>query len=205
MTEHELQAEIDKISSEHNAKLAKLQAAKAKIAHAQQEAQQEAERLTGKAQRRAKRQAAVDHFNAKMRPHHEATMQVIGSRLTDWRTEFVESFNQFLSVAQEYSRIEQEYDSAMTALYQDAVLPLESDKDLGAGWTMEDYYKQIGAIADLAQFGKPLEGLPKNALAVGGVKSNIDRLMQQRWIGSTTATANHDRLKAIFDSLEIDE
>ena len=205
MTEQQIQAEIDKIASEHNAKIAKLQAAKAKLAQAQADATATAEAATGITRKRAKRQAAVDHFNSQMRPHHEQTMQVLGARLTDWRSQFIESFDQFLSVAAEYSRIEQEYDSAMVALYQDCVLPLESDKDLGAGWTMEDYYRQIDQISGLAHFGKPLDGLPQKALAVGGVKSGFDRLTMQRWIGSTSSTANQERLQAILDGLEIDE
>ena len=205
MTEHEIQTEIDKIANETSDKIAKLQAAKAKIKSAEAEALAEAERLTGKAHRRAKRQAAVDHFNQQMRPNHEQTMQVLGARLQDWRAQFIESFNQFLSVAAEYGRIEQEYDHAVTALYQDCCLPLESDKDLGAGWDMEDYYRQIDQISGLAHFGKPLDGLPQKALAVGGVKSGFDRLTMQRWIGSTSSTANQERLQAILDGLEIDE
>jgi hypothetical protein len=205
MTEQQIEAEIHKTSNELRDKIAKLEAAKARIKSAEAEATAEAERLTGITLRRAKRAAAVDHFNANMRPSHEQAMTEISHQLTDWRERFSQAFNHFLAVAAEYPQIERDYDQGMRALYADAVIGVEKDKDLiGAGWNMTDLYEVIGAISNLAGFAKPLEGLNRKAVEFAGLKIGLDLYKMQSWAYVWNDTGNQQRLQAIFDGLEIE-
>jgi hypothetical protein len=161
--------------------------------------------MTGIALRRAKRAAAVDHFEQHMRPNHEAAMTEISHRLTDWRERFSQAFNHFLSVGAEYPQLEQSYDAAMRHLYADAVIGIEKDKDLiGAGWNMTDLYEVIGAISNLAGFAKPLEGLNRKAVEFAGLKIGLDLYKMQSWAYVWNDTGNQQRLQAIFDGLEIE-
>jgi hypothetical protein len=205
MTEQQIEAEIHKTSNELRDKIAKLEAAKARIKSAEAEATAEAERLTGIALRRAKRQAAVDHFDTNMRPQHEQAMQEISHQLTDWRERFSQALNHFLATAQEYTQIERDYDQAMRALYADVALCAEKDKDLiGAGWNMSDLHEVIGAVSNMAGFTKPLEGLPKKAVEFAGLKPGLDAYRQQMWASAWSDSANSQRLQAIFDNLTIE-
>ena len=206
MTEQQIQSEIHKIANESRDKIAKLQAALDGIKQAENKAQAEAEAVAGITLKRAKRQAAVAHFDQHMRPSHEAAMQQVGERLTDWRSRFSESFNQFLAVAGEYSQIEAFFDQAMTELHEDAALCIEADAGLGAGWDSAEFYRQIEAISQPANFSKPLDGLNKRAIDLTGVKSALNRhpSVSHLWTLAANSAANQKRIQRIFDGLAID-
>lgn len=206
MTEQQIQAEIHKIANESRDKIAKLQAALGAIDQAKAAAQAEAEAITGIALKRAKRQAAVAHFDQYMRPSHEAAMQQVGTRLEDWRKRFSESFNQFLAVAGEYSQIEAFFDQSMTELYEDAALCIEADAALGAGWDSAEFYRQIEAISQPAHFGKPLDGLNKKAIELASIKSSLNRhpSISHQWTIAANSAANQQRIQRIFDGLAIE-
>jgi hypothetical protein len=205
MTKQEIEARLHESRNKHRAEEAELLALLDDLNTTEQKAQAVHERMTGIALRRAKRQAAVDHFNANMRPNHEATMSEISHQLTDWRERFSQAFNHFLSVGAEYPQLEQSYDAAMRHLYADAVIGIEKDKDLiGAGWNMTDLYEVIGAISNLAGFAKPLEGLNRKAVEFAGLKIGLDSYKMQSWAYVWNDTGNQQRLQTIFDGLEIE-
>jgi hypothetical protein len=205
MNRQQIEARIHEINNKRRAEEAELLALLDDLNTTEQKAQAAHERLTGIALRRAKRAAAVDHFNANMRPNHEQAMQKISDQLRDWRERFSQAFNHFLSVAAEYPQIERDYDQAMRALYADVALCAEKDKDLiGAGWDMGDLHEVIGAVSNMAGFTKPLEGLPKKAVEFAGLKPGLDAYRQQMWASAWSDSANSQRLQAIFDNLTIE-
>jgi hypothetical protein len=205
MTRQEIEARLHESRNKHRAEEAELLALLDDQIATEERAKATVERMTGIALRRAKRAAAVDHFEQHMRPQHEQAMQKISHQLTDWRERFSQALNHFLSVAAEYPQIERDYDQAMRALYADVALCAEKDKDLiGAGWDMGDLYDQINAISNLAGFTKPLEGLPRKAVEFAGLKVGLDAYRQQMWASAWSDSANAQRLQVIFDGLEIE-